>query len=110
MPRKRDGVVPLGDVAEAVELPAGRALTHRVAAAPQAQRRFTRLDQVTQLADLGLQPTVVVIPGIRRTALQTRLARGTAPFDHARRPLRSPSAAADSSTGRELRPGRRTRT
>ena len=32
MPRKRDGFVPLGDVAEAVELPDGRALTHRSAA------------------------------------------------------------------------------
>ena len=37
MPRKRDGFVPLGDVAEAVELQDGRALT--------------RLDQVTQLID-----------------------------------------------------------
>ena len=28
MPRKRDGFVPLGDVAEAVSLPDDRALTH----------------------------------------------------------------------------------
>ena len=28
-----------------------------------------------QLADLGLQPTMVVIPGIRRPALQAGLAR-----------------------------------
>ena len=43
MPRKRDGCVPLSDVAEAVYLPGGRAIAHRTAAAP-APRRFTRLD------------------------------------------------------------------
>ena len=48
MPRKRDGFVPLGDVAGAVELPGDHVLTHRAAAAP-ARRRFTKLDQVTQL-------------------------------------------------------------
>ena len=46
MPRKRDGFVPLGDVAGAVELPGDHVLTHRAAAAP-ARRRFTKLDQVT---------------------------------------------------------------
>ena len=30
MPRKRDGFVPLGDVAEAVEFPSDRALTHSI--------------------------------------------------------------------------------
>ena len=48
MTRTRDGFVPLGDVAEAVALPGDRALTYR-AAATSAPRRFTRLDQVTQL-------------------------------------------------------------
>ena len=48
MPRKRDGFIPLGDVAEAVELPGGHALASR-AVAPQALHHFTRLDQVTQL-------------------------------------------------------------
>ena len=41
MPRKRDGVVPLGDVAGAVELPGGRALTHRAAASPGAASLHT---------------------------------------------------------------------
>ena len=42
MPRKRDGFVPSGDVAEAVALPGDRALTHHAAALP-VQRSFTRL-------------------------------------------------------------------
>ena len=50
MPRKRDGFVPLGDVAEAVELSGDRALTTSAAASP-ARRSFTRLDQVTQLVN-----------------------------------------------------------
>ena len=37
------GFVPLGDIAGAVELPNGRALTP---AAPQALHHFTRLDQI----------------------------------------------------------------
>ena len=50
MPRKREGFVPLSDVAEAVELSGDRALTHRAAASPaRLGGRFTRLDQVTQL-------------------------------------------------------------
>ena len=46
MARKRDGFVPLGDIAGAVELPDGRALTP---AAPQARHHFTSLDQINQL-------------------------------------------------------------
>ena len=46
MPRKRDGVVPIGELAVAVDLPDGRALTP---AAPQALHHFTRLDQIDQL-------------------------------------------------------------
>ena len=42
MPRKRDGFVPLGDVAEAVELPGE---------SPAQPSHFTRLDQVTQLVE-----------------------------------------------------------
>ena len=42
MPRKRDGFVPIGDIAGAVELPDGRALTP---VAPQARHHFTSLDQ-----------------------------------------------------------------
>ena len=73
MPRKRDGFVPLGDVAEAVELPGDRALTHR-AAAPQARRHFTRLDQVTQLvgaseadADPGFMARMLALCSLPRT-------------------------------------------
>ena len=73
MPRKRDEFVPLGDVAEAVELPGGRALTRR-AAAPVAQRHFTRLDQVTQLvgaseadADLGFIARMLALCTLPRT-------------------------------------------
>ena len=40
---KRGGFVPLGDIAGAVALPNGRALTP---AAPQALHHFTRLDQI----------------------------------------------------------------
>ena len=46
--RKHDGFVPIGDVADGLSLPGGRALTHR-AATPQARHHFTKLDQVTQL-------------------------------------------------------------
>ena len=73
MPRKRDGFVPLGDVAEAVALPGDRALTHRTAALP-ARRHFTRLDQVTQLvgaseadADLGFMARMLALCSLPRT-------------------------------------------
>ena len=46
--QKRDGFIPLGDVAGAVELPGGRALTP---AAPQARHHFTTLQQVNQLVE-----------------------------------------------------------
>ena len=48
MQRRRNGFIPLGDVAEAVELPGCHALTRR-ASTPQALHHFTRLDQVNQL-------------------------------------------------------------
>ena len=73
MPRKRDGFVPLGDVAEAVELPGGHALTRR-AVAPQALRPFTRLDQVTQLVkaseadpDTGFMARLLALCSLPRT-------------------------------------------
>ena len=73
MPRKRDGFVPLGDVAEAVAFPGDRALTHRAAASP-ARRHFTRLDQVTQLvgaseadADLGFMARMLALCSLPRT-------------------------------------------
>ena len=48
MSRTRDGFIPLGDVAEAVELSGDLALA-RSADTPPARRHFTRLDQVAQL-------------------------------------------------------------
>ena len=48
MPRKRNGFVPLGDIAGGVELPGDRALTP---AAAQTWHHFTRLDQIDQLVD-----------------------------------------------------------
>ena len=73
MPRKRDRFVPLGDVAGAVELPGGRARTHR-AAAPAPLRHFTRLDQVTQLvgaseadAELGFIARLLALCSLPRT-------------------------------------------
>ena len=71
MARKRDGFVPLGDVAGAVELPGGRALTP---AAPQALHHFTRLDQINQLvsaseadADLGFMGRLLALCSLPRT-------------------------------------------
>ena len=79
MPRKREGFVPLSDVAEAVELSGDRALTHRAAAAP-ARRRFTKLDQVTQLvraseadAELGYMARLLALCSLPRTNPGNRL-------------------------------------
>ena len=79
MPRKRDGFVPLGDVAGAVELPGDHVLTHRAAAAP-ARRRFTKLDQVTQLvraseadAELGYMARLLALCSLPRTNPANRL-------------------------------------
>ena len=73
MSNKRNGFVPIGDVAEVVELPGDRALTHR-AVAPQARRPFTRLDQVTQLvnaseadAELGYMARLLALCSLPRT-------------------------------------------
>ena len=79
MPRKRDGFIPLGDVAEAVEFPGGRPLIHRPAA-PAARHHFTRLDQATQLVgaseadpDLGFMARMMVLCSLPRTNPGTRL-------------------------------------
>ena len=65
MPRKRDGFVPLGDVAEAVELPGE---------SPARPSHFTRLDQVTQLvgardadSDVGFQARMMALCSLPRT-------------------------------------------
>ena len=77
MERKRDGFVPLGDVAETVELPGGRALP---SAAPQARHHFTRLDQIDQLvgageadADLGFMARLLALCSLPRTNPGDRL-------------------------------------
>ena len=79
MPRKRNGFVPLGDVAGAIELPGGRVLTRR-AAAPQALHHFTRLDQVDQLVcaseadpDLGFMARLLALCTLPRTNPGNRL-------------------------------------
>ena len=71
MPRKRDGLVPFGDLAlnlPGVQVPAQRD------AAPPARRHFTRLDQVTQLvgasetdADLGFMARMLALCSLPRT-------------------------------------------
>ena len=73
MPRKRDEFVPLGDVAEAVELPCGHALARR-AVVPQALHHFTQLDQVNQLvgaseadAELGFMARMMALCSLPRT-------------------------------------------
>ena len=68
---KRGGFVPLGDIAGAVALPNGRALTP---AAPKALHHFTRLDQIDQLveaseadADLGFMARLLALCSLPRT-------------------------------------------
>ena len=71
MNRRRDGFVPVGDVAAGVELPGGRALTP---AAPQSLHHFTSLDQIDQLvgaseadADLGFMARLMALCSLPRT-------------------------------------------
>ena len=73
MERKRDGFVPLGGVAGAVELPGGLGLPTSPAA-PQALHHFTRLDQINQLvdaseadADLGFMARLLALCSLPRT-------------------------------------------
>ena len=74
---KRGGFVPLGDIAGAVALPNGRALTP---AAPQARHHFTTLQQVNQLvaaseadADLGFMARLLALCSLPRTNPKQRL-------------------------------------
>ena len=71
MERKRDGFVPIGDVAGAVQLSSGRGLTP---VAPDAPRHFTKLDQVDQFvraseaeADVGFMARLLALCRLRRT-------------------------------------------
>ena len=54
MPHKRDGFVPLGDIAGTVELPGDRALTP---AAPEARPRCAQALRVTRPARCGTVST-----------------------------------------------------
>ena len=86
MPRKRDGFVPLGDMAGAVELPDGRVLTP---AAPQARHHFTTLRQIDQLvgaseadADIGFMARLLALCSLPRTnpAGRDRYIRRNGPY------------------------------
>ena len=86
MPRKRDGFVPLGDIAGAVELPDGRALTP---AAPKARHHFTRLDQINQLVgaseadpELGFMARLLALCSLPRSnpGDQLQYVRRNGPF------------------------------
>ena len=77
MPRKRDGVVPIGDMVAGVELPDGRTMTP---SAPQALHHFTSLDQIDQLvgareadADLGFMARLLALCSLPRTNPKQRL-------------------------------------
>ena len=77
--RPVSGFVPLGDMAGAVDLPDGRALTPH-AATPQARHHFTRLDQIDQLvdaseadADLGFMARLLALCSLPRTNPGDRL-------------------------------------
>ena len=79
MERKQDGFVPIGDVADGLSLPGGRALTPH-AATPQARRHFTTLHQVNQLieaseadADLGFMAPLLALCSVPRTDPKNRL-------------------------------------
>ena len=78
-PQKRGGFVPIGEVADGLSLPGGRALTHR-AATPQARHHFTRLDQIDQLvaaseadADLGFMARLLALCSLPRSDPGNRL-------------------------------------
>ncbi len=71
------GFVPIGDVADGLSLPNGRALTP---VAPQALHHFTTLHQVNQLieaseadADLGFMARLLALCSLPRTNPKNRL-------------------------------------
>ena len=77
MSRKRDEFIPLGDVAEAVELSGDRALASR-AVAPRARRHFTRL--VSRASSNHEQPRL-------RSTVAPKLLYGCIPVPRAYRAL-----------------------
>ena len=77
--RPVSGFVPLGDMAGAVDLPGGRAMTPH-AATPQARHHFTRLDQIDQLVaardadpELGFMARLLALCSLPRTNPGDRL-------------------------------------
>ena len=78
-PRPVSGFVPIGDIADGLSLPGGRALTPH-AATPQARHHFTTLHQVNQLieasetdADMGFMARLLALCSLPRTNPKTRL-------------------------------------
>ena len=78
-PRPVSGFVPIGDMADGLSLPGGRALTPH-AATPQARHHFTTLHQVNQLieaseadADMGFMVRLLALCSLPRTNPKTRL-------------------------------------
>ena len=78
-PRPVSGFVPIGDMADGLSLPGGRALTPH-AATPQARHHFTTLHQVNQLieaseadADMGFMARLLALCSLPRTNPKTRL-------------------------------------
>ena len=77
--RPVSGFVPIGDMADGLSLPGGRALTPH-AATPQARHHFTTLHQVNQLieaseadADMGFMARLLALCSLPRTNPKTRL-------------------------------------
>ena len=77
--RPVSGFVPIGDMADGLSLPDGRALTPH-AATPQARHHFTTLHQVNQLieaseadADMGFMARLLALCSLPRTNPKTRL-------------------------------------
>ena len=78
-PRPVSGFVPIGDMADGLSLPGGRALTPH-AGTPQARHHFTTLHQVNQLieaseadADMGFMARLLALCSLPRTNPKTRL-------------------------------------
>ena len=79
MPRKREGFVPIGNMAGAVDLSGGRFLSPS-AATPQARHHFTTLHQVNQLVeageaepDIGFMARLLALCSLPRTNPKNRL-------------------------------------
>ena len=85
MKRKRDGLVPIGEVADELDVP----VTAIPAASPQARHHFTLSDQVDQLVsaseadpDMGFMARLLALCSLPRTNPGNRLryVRRNGPF------------------------------